>query len=204
MRLLLEVQEYSPERFNHLPPAILRLVNPKASLLSSRQFKRYEHNVYELEELSNLPAYPGPKFVYAHLMITHPPYTFKPDGSMRSPGPTSVEGYNDQILYANSRMIKILQKIIEETSPSPVIILQGDHGNELDQERVKILNAFYLPEGGAQQLYPTVTPVNTFRIIFNHYFGEKLPLLPDTSYYSSNTLPYNFKAIPNNCTTSGN
>jgi hypothetical protein len=31
-------------------------------------------------------------------------------------------------------------------------------------------------------LYPTMTPVNEFRMIFNLYFGANLPLLPDRSF----------------------
>jgi hypothetical protein len=32
--------------------------------------------------------------------------------------------------------------------------------------------------------------VNTFRIIFNNYFGAKLDLLPERNYYSSWSEPY--------------
>ena len=57
-------------------------------------------------------------------------------------------------------------------------------------DRVKILNAYYLPDGGNKALYPTITPVNTFRVIFNTYFGGNYELLPDVSRYSQNKVLY--------------
>jgi hypothetical protein len=56
----------------------------------------------------------------------------------------------------------------------------------------KILNAYYLPNGGEKYLYDSISPVNTFRVIINAYFGEHLELLPDRSYYSNYIMPYNF------------
>ena len=60
-----------------------------------------------------------------------------------------------------------------------------------------ILNAYYLPGNGGNSLYPAISPVNTFRVVFNAYFGGRFPLLPDTSYYSSYNDPYHFMLIPN-------
>ena len=82
---------------------------------------------------------------------------------------------------------------------APIIIVQGDHGAVLDdpQRRMTILNAYYLPGGGAQSLYEAVSPVNTFRVIFNFYFGLQVPLLDDISYYSSYEEPYNYQVIEN-------
>ena len=34
----------------------------------------------------------------------------------------------------------------------------------------------------ARTLYPTITAVSTFRLIFNTYFNTGLKMLPDTSY----------------------
>jgi hypothetical protein len=56
---------------------------------------------------------------------------------------------------------------------------------------MEILNAYYLPGVDPNLLYNTISPVNTFRIIFNQYFGAHYDLLPDTSYYSE--FPDRFK-----------
>ena len=61
------------------------------------------------------------------------------------------------------------------------MILEGDHGFD-NLQRTSILNAFYLPGDGNNALYPMISSVNTFRIIFNLYFGTDLPYLPDMSY----------------------
>jgi len=43
------------------------------------------------------------------------------------------------------------------------------------------LNAVYFPDHDYRMLYPQMSPVNTFRIVFNHYFGQNLPLLKDST-----------------------
>jgi hypothetical protein len=48
-----------------------------------------------------------------------------------------------------------------------------------------------------------MTPVNNFRLIFNTYFGASLPYLSDKSYASDLDRPYDFREIPNDCTTDG-
>jgi len=54
------------------------------------------------------------------------------------------------------------------------------------------LSAFYLPGGAHQGLYPSISSVNTFRVVFNTYFGAEYPLLPDVSYHSSYELMYDY------------
>ena len=59
-------------------------------------------------------------------------------------------------------------------------------------ERFSIMNAYYFPDKDYSSLYPSITPVNTFRVIFNKYFDENLPLLPDNNYFSTIYHPYEF------------
>jgi len=40
-----------------------------------------------------------------------------------------------------------------------------------------------LPDDTAQLLYETITPVNTFRVVLNTYFGLGWQLLEDKNYY---------------------
>ena len=47
---------------------------------------------------------------------------------------------------------------------------------------------FYSGErAGSAKLYPAISPVNSFRLIFNEYFGANYPLLPDQTYISDTT-----------------
>ena len=60
------------------------------------------------------------------------------------------------------------------------------------KECMTILNGYYLPNGGDKQLYNVITPVNTFRVIFNHYFNADYPLLKDENFFSTASHPYKF------------
>ena len=70
----------------------------------------------------------------------------------------------------------ILRGILDELDYPPVIIIQGDHGAAItsDRGRMSILNAYYLPEDWHRALYPTITPVNSFRVVFNAFFGGNM------------------------------
>lgn len=155
--------------------------------------------LYDLDQLAKLPSVPGPKFVFAHMVIPHPPYVFGPNGEFTDFDKDPYSGYRDQIEYINKRIVPVLEKIIHDSATPPIIIVQGDHGsvNAPPNLRMDILNAYYLPDGGAQALYKNISPVNTFRVIFNTYFGGKYPLLEDVSYYSIYQHPFDYTVIPN-------
>lgn len=85
----------------------------------------------------------------------------------------------------------------------PILVIQADEGpwpqryrqNERRfdwtsatpaelREKFGILSAFYLPGVDPEEagLYPSITPVNQFRVLFNAYFGLDLPAVPDRNY----------------------
>ncbi len=141
-----------------------------------------------LDTLPTVSSFPGPKFVFVHLVIPHEPYVFNSNGAFIPSHPDrSVWGYRRQVEYINSRLIPIVDGLIAESEIPPIIILQGDHGGGetiAGFERLKILNAYYFPGDASQALYDSITPVNTFRVLFDSYFDTELGLLPDTSYHS--------------------
>jgi hypothetical protein len=168
-----------------------------------------ERTLFVLDKLDKLSYIKEPKFVFAHLIIPHHPYVFGPTGGPVEPGPAGISKseqsamqYRDQAIYISSRMREIIPRLIANSTIPPIIVIQGDHGPTVPgtaQRRMKILSVYYLP-GSDAALYPTITPVNTFRVIFNSYFGQNLELLDDLSLYSSYGAPFRFKPIPNSCT----
>lgn len=179
------------------------------------------------EMLGEMPARKSPKFVFAHLITPHPPFLFGPRGEELNPegvfdlsdgnaffsryGKSRrdyLTGYRNQLMYIEQLVIAMVDAILANSTRPPIIILQADHGPGayLDwnsstrsniRERLGILNACYFPDGGDTLLYDTITPVNTFRSVFRHYFGEDLELLPDESYFSLWNNPYWFVPVGN-------
>ena len=101
--------------------------------------------------------------------------------------------YRDQVHYLNTLVMDTIDRILAQSDTPPIIILQGDHSSKVYREKnppdevqakllLPILNAYHLPEIEEGVLYPSISPVNSFRIVLNHYFQADLELLADTSY----------------------
>jgi len=113
--------------------------------------------------------------------------------------------YLGQVSFVNKKIKKWVSRVISLSKIPPIIVIQGDHGplphyrgiynykkiteeenpklhQEILQERMEIINAYHFPQGGEGLLYKTITPVNTFRLMFNYYFGTDYELLPDESF----------------------
>ncbi|MDM7999781.1 MAG: hypothetical protein QUS33_07225 [Dehalococcoidia bacterium] len=185
--------------------------------LTMRQWKR---TVFEFEELAKIPEeYRGtPTFTFAHLMISHTPYTFESDGSYLDPQEaddrSNRENYVNAIAVTNEMVVELVEGLMSTSEVPPIIILQADEGPyparylagdrafrwaratdaEL-REKMGILNAYYLPgvDYSTPRIYPSISPVNTFRLIFDLYFGTNLGPLEDRSYvYANYSRPYDF------------
>jgi hypothetical protein len=157
-----------------------------------------ERQRFILDQLPRLTGYSDqPKFVFAHVLIPHVPYVFGPDGEVVTDpgyysglkaGPVNdtyrAKGYTNQVAYISKAMLKITAEILANSPQPPVIVIMGDHGLQGDN-RLLILNAYYMPDGDSTGLYPGITPVNSFRIIFNRFFGGQYERLDDLSWYVS-------------------
>ena len=152
--------------------------------------------LFVLDQLrfDKVPAILGPKFVYAHILSPHDPFVFGPNGESAQPGENFT--YIDQVIFINSQIEEIVSEIIKNSEIPPIIILQGDHGYGTQSGRMAILNAIYLPNLLNENVYPDMTPVNTFRLVFNEFFGGEYVFLEDVSYYSTYEKPYDYEVIP--------
>ncbi|HEX9786798.1 MAG TPA: hypothetical protein VGB09_02175, partial [Candidatus Binatia bacterium] len=178
------------------------------------RYETWRGNRKQFDNLMKTLDTKGPKFVLAHFLLPHDPYVFDRDGgyvpARRIQQQPEEVSYIDQLVYTNRMLKKTIDLILSKSETPPVILLQADEGPwprryvhrymnfdwgqatdaELNQ-KMKILNAFYLPGVDTGGLYPDISPVNTFRLIFNLYFKTNLPLLPDESFvYRQYRHPY--------------
>ena len=161
-----------------------------------------ERTLYVLGQLEaeQVPALRGPKFVFVHLIAPHFPYIFDREGEFFNveTEPSDKEPYINQLIYLNGRLEQIIRDILKTAATPPIIVLQADHGNQFgDGERTAILNAYFLPETEGHQPYPQISPVNTFRLIFDNYFGGDFGLLHDESFHSTYEAPFDYETVPN-------
>lgn len=183
IRLIFEVYTANPSEYPYIP-YWFELSSDNEYLDSSSFW--YHQTLYVFNELEKLPEKPGNFFVYAHINAPHGPYVFDQDGNFRYIKPTDdkKEYYVDTVIYINKRILTLVESLISRSSIPPIIIIQGDHGSHIVAsgfDKHKILSAYYLP-GSDFQLYDTITPVNTFRIILNEYFQKNIKILPDEMY----------------------
>jgi hypothetical protein len=179
-----------------------RLVEPA----EGRPFRTtsYGRVLFQFDALSKLADRPGPKFVFAHIVSPHAPYVFDRQGRylpievarQREEG----DNYVDQLIAVNRMVLDLVDRLLAvPAARRPVVIIQSDEGpfdgepyswqpvdpNQMAR-KFPILNAYYFPDGDRGDLYPTITPVNTFRLVFDHYLGRDLPMLPDRNFIFRN------------------
>lgn len=177
---------------------------------------------YILDALPEVADLPGPKFIFVHLVIPHPPFIFDEEGGAVSPRyrytlmdgdafpgteDEYAQGYRAQLTFINDRMKDLISALLSRSQRPMVLILQGDHGPGMQlnyqsaddtnlEERLGIFSAIYTSDGKAAELGFGLSPVNTFRVLFNRYFHTDFPLLPDRSYYSTLDNPLDFVEVP--------
>jgi len=157
----------------------------------------YDRILFNFDKLGELPGTDDPKFVYAHMVAPHFPYVFNADGSFNE-DENARGAYTNEIAFIDKLVLETVQQIIAESDVPPVILIQSDHGLA-ESVRNANLMAYYMPDGGTEQLYPDISPVNSFRVVFNQYFGANYPLLPDIARSASYQDPYNFTVVDYPC-----
>ena len=200
-----------PEVLNDFRTMLLEttMLNPIVSPVGPA--RRRARTLFTFEMIGEIARLEEPTFVFAHLMVPHAPFVFDRhcDAGPHTQGiwpvlPYDRKGYADQLICVNKMVEGLVDEILARSEVPPIIVLQADHGPESTtaewghptqaflRERMGIFNAYYLPEDGPNYLYPSITPVNTFRLIFDSYFGTNLGLLEDRSYFSNYSHPYQF------------
>ncbi|MCK4472467.1 MAG: sulfatase-like hydrolase/transferase, partial [Anaerolineae bacterium] len=180
---------------------------------------RRDRVTYAFDHIADATQVDGPTFAFVHVQVPHWPFIFDADGRPVEPHngigmrgdyeyDEFIEGYKNQLIFVNRRLQNAIDEILPRASDLPIIIIQSDHGPDakLDYggwriektylpERMSIFNAYYFPDQNYEALYESITPVNTFRVIFNNYFGADYELLGDRSYFASWSHPYLFTDV---------
>jgi biopolymer transport protein ExbD len=160
-------------------------ITPFYNYLFGNQYEGYYRDglLNTLSQLGKVPEMPGPKFVYAHLLCPHAPFIFGPNGepvaSTKYYEVDDKQYYLGQYIFISREIDKVIQEILHKSSSDPIIIVQSDHGPRWTDQWERIFNAYHLPGDGNALLYNNISPVNSFRLIFNHYFQTNYEMLED-------------------------
>jgi len=206
------------ELLNTTPIATLMKLVPSVSLYNLQRKQVFS----TLEGLADFPLSNKPVFIFAHIVSPHAPFIFTHEGRLQQQDTnfTIADGshlirdmglgreqyvrrYREQIIFMTEQIKRLINSILARAKRPLVVIIQSDHGpsSQLDLdnfektnlwEKMTILNAYYFSDKNYKDLYENISPVNTFRVVFNHYFAANLHLLKDSSFFSLWDRPYEF------------
>jgi hypothetical protein len=174
-------------------------------------FTRHRESArFQFRQILRQAGAPGRRFVFAHVLLPHPPYVFHPDGSdllgddsLAMPEEARLR---QQLPYTNARIRQVVETLLSRPpAEQPIIIIQADEGPFLCGNadcidgspetygiRFGVLGAYYLP-GLDIELAADHSSVNTFRTVLREYFGADLPDLPNRSFdWPDNDHIYDF------------
>ena len=157
----------------------------------------------QIEEIKAIGVRDKPTYVFAHILVPHGPFNFTTDGRCLSLADSNKrghgQGYLDQVVYAGRIIKDIVTHLQANGRPAPIILIQADEGpfpshkagvpwqkQADDRLRIKtgILNAYYFPSGRYEALSDDISPVNSYRALFNAHFGTAFDLLPNRVFVS--------------------
>ena len=143
--------------------------------------------------------------------MPHDPYIFGAHGEAVTFPDHSDTGHSSrfgmkyyvrQLQFINTKLLEAVDAIRANSKTPPIIVIESDEGFEALPEdfgetavrdiRVKGLGAFYLPGSAKSRLPQNLNTVNSFRFLFNEYFGTHYPLLKSVSHPELD-LPYQFQ-----------
>jgi hypothetical protein len=173
------------------------------------------------EAIERAPTSNRPQLLLAHFLAPHPPFVLGGKGPASDPSwpfgfhdgqryggarDAYVAGYRDQAGFVTARVAAAIREfIVRRGGRNVVVFLHGDHGPGLDfdgeaplgtdvDQRMSILLATRWPRDVVIQ--PAVkSPVNLYRMLFRHVFGQPLETLADRSFVSPFSSPYDLTEV---------
>lgn len=168
--------------------------------LDNRREQWYRERM-KFKELLQIPKNRKASFTFGHFILPHHPHVFKRNGDFL-PRHEFLQrkleaNFIEQLIYANTKITEFVNTALSESRQPPIIIIQADEGprpfvefsardsNSTRLARQSILNAYFLPGFKNKLSLRDITPVNTFRVIFNSYFGTDYPMLQNRCFNES-------------------
>lgn len=152
------------------------------------------HKIFDLTEANIHSTIAKPKFVYTHFLFPHFPYFYDQNGNLNPENKIAdsslrdTSAYLGYLLYANKRILTLIDDILKNSRELPVIILVSDHGfrwfpAEKFSPEYSFNNmlAILLPDKKYAGFYNGISNVNLFRVLFNTEFNQHFPLLKDST-----------------------
>jgi len=170
------------------------------------QNQKREQILCEFSELSKLrERYQGPIFVFTHIMAPHPLWVFDSDGNfpkkyvpVKSPNiEKRKNAYIGQMEYVNKKIQETVKSLLSETSNPTIIIIKSDHGTRIVNEKSSHEEELIIKYGNFHASYTddvknpffnSTSNVNTFRIIFNSFFGGNYEILEDKVFFKGKEI----------------
>ena len=136
-----------------------------------------------------------PRFIFSQLILPHHPYYYDSMGNRRKNLDQSPvvqqekDDYIQYLIYTNKKLLKLVDSIQQTSKTPPIIMLMSDHGyrrfadKKYDDFQFMTLNTIYLPNKNYAGFYDGLSNVNQLRVLLNTQFGQKLPMLKDSSSF---------------------
>ena len=178
--------------------------NTPFRLLHNRTKSRYDRIFYAINTLKQLSKENNnnPFIVYSHILLPHAPICMDEnlveivvanDLILTRESPDKfADLYRKQLTGLNRMILDLVREIQDNSEVPPIIIIQGDHGlrDRLWGDNTKLsnvldfgsFNALCLPGYDYSEFSDDISLVNTYRYIFNHYFGADLGILENKCY----------------------
>lgn len=222
--LVYPVTAFESILIDHTMARVLTVLPAFHKALIEMPYDTHRHYILStFARLQEIPSLNSDYFVYAHIIAPHPPFVFDKNGvALPHNEPfkladanhfikehsrkSYIAGYRQQIQYINTLVLETVDAILAKSKTPPIIIIQGDHGpgaylhwgsleKTLPGERFSMLNAYYFPDQDYSRLYPSISPINSFRVLLDQFFGGDYELLPDRHYYSPWGFPFDFTEV---------
>ena len=160
---------------------------------------------YQFEKIRQIPHDDSPTFTVMHALLPHDPFVFNSeceDIPILGIEYSSPSDYINHVECTNIKALEAIDYLLSNSDEPPVIIIQSDEGsrqyvngkdtNKLYNfegapdsyllERTGIQNAYYFPDRDYSQLYESISPVNTFRVVLGKYLNYNVKLKDDKYY----------------------